>query len=139
MGINFLKIAGVYLVIGVTMGLYMGITQSFGLHPVHAHINLLGWASMALMGLIYVQFPAAAQTTLARVHFWMHNVSLPVFMIALTFLLTGHGAFAPVVEIAATVTGVGIAIFVINLLRNVEAPRAQASVARKAPAGAVTR
>src|SRR5215467_11574173 len=90
MGIRFLKIAAVYLFVGVAMGLAMGITQSFALHPVHAHVNLLGWASLALAGLIYVQFPAAAETRLARIHFWMHNVSLPIFMTALAFLLSGH-------------------------------------------------
>jgi hypothetical protein len=65
MGISFLKIAGIYLVVGVSMSLYMGIAQTFTLYPVYAHINLLVWASMALMGLIYVQFPAAGQTRLA--------------------------------------------------------------------------
>src|SRR5689334_5062025 len=41
MGIRFLKIAAIYLAIGVSMGLAMGIMQNFALHPVHAHINLL--------------------------------------------------------------------------------------------------
>jgi len=31
--------------------------------PTHAHMNLLGWVSMALFGLIYQAFPAAGQTT----------------------------------------------------------------------------
>jgi hypothetical protein len=134
MGIRFLKIAAIYLAIGVSMGLYMGITQTFKLHPVHAHVNLLGWASMALFGVIYVQFPSAAETTLARIHFWMHNLALPVFMVALTFLLSGHAEMALAVEIAATVTGVGIALFVINLCLNVRIPaRADVSVGRGAP------
>jgi hypothetical protein len=134
MGIRFLKIAGIYLVVGVSMGLYMGITQTFKLHPVHAHINLLGWASMALFGVIYVQFPAAAETTLARIHFWMHNLALPVFMVALTFLLSGYAEMALAVEIAATVTGVGIALFVINLCLNVRIPaRTNVPVGRGAP------
>ena len=134
MGIHFLKIAAIYLAIGVSMGLYMGITQSFKLHPVHAHINLLGWASMALFGVIYVQFPAAAETTLARIHFWMHNLALPVFMVALTFLLSGHAEMALAVEIAATVTGVGIALFVINLCLNVRIPvRTKVPVERGVP------
>jgi hypothetical protein len=138
MGISFLKIAGIYLVVGVSMSLYMGIAQTFTLYPVYAHINLLVWASMALMGLIYVQFPAAGQTRLARIHFWMHNLSLPVFMIALALLLTGHAAFAPAVEIAATVTGIGIAICVVNICINVGASL-QDSPTRTLPAGAATR
>jgi hypothetical protein len=120
MGIRFLKIAAVYLVIGSGLGLYMGIAEKFTLHPVHAHLNLLGWASLALAGLIYTQFPEAAKTRLARVHFWMHNVSLPVLMIALAMLVTGHEAFGPVVGISATVMAAGLAIFVANVLLNVK-------------------
>ena len=102
MGIRFLKIAAVYLAIGVTMGLAMGITQKFALHPVHAHINLLGWATMALAGLIYVQFPAAAQTRLAKIHFWIHNLALPVMMVALAFLLSGYAQALYFLEPAST-------------------------------------
>ena len=135
MGIRFLKIAAIYLVVGVSMGLWMGITRTFALHPVHAHINLVGWATLALAGMFYVPFPAAGETRLARIHFWMHNLSLPVFMVALTFLLRGHAAWAPAVEVAATATAVGIAIFVINVWINVRArqPGSEAKRAAMAP------
>lgn len=73
MGIRFLKIAVVYLVIGAALGLFMGITQKFVLAPVHAHLLLLGWASLALAGLVYHFYPVAGETRLARVHFWLHN------------------------------------------------------------------
>jgi hypothetical protein len=63
-----IKIAAVYLVAGVTMGIVMGITHEFVLAPVHAHINLLGWATLALMGVVYHVHPAAAETRLAAVH-----------------------------------------------------------------------
>ena len=119
MGVRLLKIAAIYLLVGVSMGLYMGMTQQFALHPVHAHINLLGWASLALAGLIYLQFPDAATTRLAQIHFWMHNVSLPVLMVALAFLLSGNAAFEPVVGIASIVTAAALAIFVVNICINV--------------------
>ena len=47
MGLSFIKIAVVYLVVGATLGLGMGIAQTFTLAPVHAHLVLLGWASLA--------------------------------------------------------------------------------------------
>ena len=119
MGIRFLKIAAGYLAIGVSMGLAMGIMQNFALHPVHAHINLLGWATMALAGLIYVQFPQAAQTRLAKLHFWIHNLALPVMMVALAFLLTGHAEALHFLEPASTAMVVGLLIFVVNICLNV--------------------
>ena len=133
MGIRLLKIAAVYLVLGSFMGLYMGIAEKSTLHPVHAHLNLLGWASLALAGLIYVQFPEAAKTKLAHIHFWVHNLSLPVLMAALAMLLTGHEAFGPVVGISATAMAAGLAVFVTNVLLNVSAGERSQPV-KRAPA-----
>ena len=61
----FLRIAAVYLSIGVVLGMTMGIIHDFTLTSVHAHINLLGWLSMAAFGLIYHFYPRAAETVLA--------------------------------------------------------------------------
>jgi cbb3-type cytochrome oxidase subunit 1 len=120
MGLRFLKIAVVYLLVGALLGLFMGITQQFGLAPVHAHLLLLGWASLALAGIIYHLYPAASTTRLARVHFWLHNAGLPVFMVGLGLLLTGHESAGPVVGISASVVLVGLAVFVSNVLLNVK-------------------
>ncbi|SFB04145.1 hypothetical protein SAMN04515620_11433 [Collimonas sp. OK607] len=46
MGIRFLKIAVIYLLIGALLGGYMGAAENFALAPVHAHLALLGWASV---------------------------------------------------------------------------------------------
>ena len=66
MAIRFLKLAAAYLMLGVTIGFGMGITHQFQYAPVHAHVNLLGWATQALVALIYRVFPQAAETRLAR-------------------------------------------------------------------------
>ena len=62
MGIRFIKIAVLYLAVGIGLGLAMGMTEKFTLMPVHAHVNLLGWASLALCGVIYTLYPAAGET-----------------------------------------------------------------------------
>jgi hypothetical protein len=119
MGLQFLKIAVVYLFIGALLGLFMGITQKFVLAPVHAHLLLLGWASLALAGLIYHLYPAAAKTWLARIHFWLHNLALPVFMVGLGMLLTGSESAGVIVGISASVVLIALAVFASNVLINV--------------------
>ena len=47
---TWLKLAIAYLIVGVGFGIAMGATENFTLRPVHAHINLLGWTTMALAG-----------------------------------------------------------------------------------------
>ena len=119
MGPRFLKIAVAYLVIGATLGLVMGLRQNFALAPVHAHINLVGWTSLALAGVVYHLYPASAATRLARIHFWLHNLGLPVFMVALAILLSGYEAAGPAVGIAASMTLVGLIMFAVNVWRTV--------------------
>ncbi|MCU0829105.1 MAG: hypothetical protein MUE52_17350 [Tabrizicola sp.] len=38
---------------GMMLGLAMGISQDFTLAPAHAHLNLLGWVTMAIYGLYH--------------------------------------------------------------------------------------
>ena len=90
------------------------------LAPVHAHLLLLGWASFALVGLVYHFYPGAAETRLARIHFWLHNLGLPVFMIALGMLLTGNESAGPFVGISAIVVILGLASFAANVFMNVK-------------------
>lgn len=120
MALRFLKIAVVYLVIGAVLGLVMGISGKFNLAPVHAHLLLLGWASLALAGLVYHWYPDAAATKLARSHFWLHNVGLPAFMAGLALLLSGNEWALPIAAGSATVVLVGLVLFAANVLFNVK-------------------
>ena len=120
MAARFIRIAVIYLVIGGLMGMYMGITTKFTLTPVHAHVLLAGWLSLAMAGVVYNLYPAAATTKLAKAHFWLHNVGLPIFMIGLAgFLLSGNEAMTPVVAGGALVLLVGLVLFAANVLMNV--------------------
>jgi hypothetical protein len=128
MGLRFIKIAVVYLFGGACLGLAMGISGKFVLAPVHAHLLLLGWASLALAGVVYHLYPAAATTRLATLHFWLHNLGLPVFMAGLAAMLTGTDAALPVTAGGATTVLVGLALFALNVLLNVRAGQAATRV-----------
>ena len=117
---RLIKIAVVYLFVGALVGMLMGITQKFVLVPVHAHLVLLGWATLALAGIIYHLYPAAAATRLARIHFWLHNLGLPVFMVALALMLSGLEAAGLFVAIGAGTVLIGLALFMTNVLLNVK-------------------
>ena len=119
-GVVWLKLAVLYLVLGVALGIAMGASQNFTLRPVHAHVNLLGWTTLALAGLIYSIFPQAGESKLARLHFWLLNLALPVMMIALACLLFGQTAIAPVLAVSEIVGALGIVAFAANLFLNLK-------------------
>lgn len=113
---TFLKIAAIYFTVGVLLGMTMGIMQDFRIASVHAHFNLLGWVSMALFGVIYHFYPKAADTRLAKTHFWLHNIGLPVMQIGLAIeIVSGNSVLLPVVIVSSLLVVVGVVLFTINL------------------------
>jgi hypothetical protein len=67
--IYFLLLGTVLLIVGAGLGIKMGASEDFTLTPVHAHLNLAGWASLALFGLAYRAYPSMAERRLALAHF----------------------------------------------------------------------
>jgi hypothetical protein len=55
------------LLAGESLGIWMGVNQDFTLAPSHAHLNLVGWATLALFGLIHRAYPQLASARLAIV------------------------------------------------------------------------
>ncbi|WLD93922.1 cytochrome-c oxidase [Alkalihalobacillus sp. AL-G] len=120
MSVKLIKISAVYFAIGVLLGMYMSMSHSYNLVPVHVHINLLGWTALTLAGIIYHLFPAASETKLAKIHFWGHNIGLPIMMIGLAFIVHGHTQVEPVIAVGATITVVSVLLFVYNILKNIK-------------------
>lgn len=132
--LRLLQSAGIYLLIALLLGIVMAASGMFQLRGVHTHINLLGWVSMAICGVLYLLLPQLASNPLARWHFWLHSLGLPPMMIALGLYHMGYPAAEPVLGIASVITASGLLLFVINLLRN--APAATVEDIRSRPAAA---
>jgi hypothetical protein len=120
---RLLQMAALYLIVGVSMGVGMGMTENFTLAAVHAHVNLLGWATMGLMALIYKAYPAAAETKLAKAHFWLHGGLTPFMLIALAVMLSGNRGLGPVVGILSIFVALGVICYCVNILRFVREAR----------------
>ncbi|NQX62603.1 cytochrome-c oxidase [Paenibacillus qinlingensis] len=110
-----------YFVIGVVMGMVMSISEVHTLSPVHAHINLLGWVSMALGGILYHLFPAAANSMLGKWHFWLHVIGIPLMMAGLAGLLSsGNSQFIIATSIGGICVVIGAIFLFINAARYVK-------------------
>jgi len=118
-GKAYLKVATVYFTIGVLAGLIMGIIHDFRLTSVHAHVNLLGWVSMALFGIIYHFYPKAANSKLAKVQFWLHNIGVPVMLGGIAAQVFGVTAALPAAIIGSIAVVIGVILFMINVLTHV--------------------
>ena len=129
--IAFLVLAALCLVAGVTMGIWMGIAHEFGLAPVHAHLNLLGWTSLALFGLTYKAYPALGRSRLAPFHFGASAVAALLFPIGI-YVSMAHQAIGLAV-FGSLLWLAGAVLFVVNLVRMALAANARVEVS--APRG----
>ncbi|MBE3553553.1 MAG: cytochrome-c oxidase [Thermicanus sp.] len=120
MGARFFKAAVIYFLIGLCFGVYMSSMQDFRFGSLHAHINLLGWASTALFGAIYSLYPRAGHHILAKWHFWLHNIGAPFFLLFLFFLLiTGDVRFEWGIIPCAILIILGAVTLLVNVFMNV--------------------
>ena len=82
----FFAVAPIYVLIGMGFGIYMGAAQDFTLAPAHAHLNLIGWVTMALYGTFYGLAQNASQR-LAWTTFWLNNIAVAVMFPSLAMVL----------------------------------------------------
>lgn len=128
------RVATLYFVVAVALGIVMGASGDHTLTAVHAHINLLGWVSMTLFALIGMAYPAITEGPVATAQFWLHNTGVPVMLGALAFRLKGYTAADPVIGLASVVVGIDVALFAWLVLT-----RIGSQAATSAPMGAKAR
>lgn len=116
--VRLLRISAVYMVLGLVMGLAMGISSNFSLMSVHSHILLLGWLTMAVTGIVYLVIPGCARSRLATLHFWGHNLGLPVMMASLALQAYGQKNIEPMIAAGSILVLVSLLLFAINLFQN---------------------
>ncbi len=116
--------------VGMLLGIQMGLAQDFTLAPAHAHLNLLGWVSMAIYGLYHRAADSASP--LAWVQVMCSGLGFPTFTIGLAvYLATGTEAVMPLVIVGSLACLAGMLFFLLLVVRDAMAHRS-GSVARPA-------
>lgn len=124
MGARFIQVAVVYLLIGVLLGMIMGMAEMFMYTSAHAHINLLGWATLGLIGVVYTVYPEAGGTKLASVQFWLHNIGLPLLVISMFLFAHGNtGLGIPFSAVGGLLVIVSVLLLIVNVFRHVKPRR----------------
>ena len=93
---NFFTLAIIFAICGMMLGLHMSITEDHSQAPVHAHLTVAGWLMSGFFAFFYHFFGEVRDTMLARVHFWLHAVTLIGLTVSLYILLGGNTGIAPV-------------------------------------------
>ena len=103
--VMFILLAAFMLVCGVSMGVYMGIAHDFSLAPIHAHTNLVGWASLALFGIVYRLFPELKERRLVAVHLGLAAPAALAFPFGIYLAIFAEWPFLAIVAALAWLAG----------------------------------
>ena len=123
--VYFLLLATILLICGAVLGIVMGVREDFQLVPVHAHLNLAGWASLALFGLTYRAYPELAATRLAAYHFVVSGIASVLLPIGIGFAVLRN---SPGLAIFASILWLlGVLMFLVQLIRLLRLRSAAAS------------
>jgi len=93
------------------MGEIMAMSGDHSQMPVHAHINVLGWVSLALFGLFYKSYPASTEGRLPLIQFVLFNLGIVIQAFAVSQILMDNTAMGPVAGIGSGLLILSMAIF----------------------------
>ena len=72
----FVGVGLIWLVLGMALGLYMGITANNQLLTVHVAILMSGFVVLTIYGFIYRLWPALKESSLAKAQFWIAMIGV---------------------------------------------------------------
>lgn len=112
----FFGTAVLYALAGMVLGMFMGATQDFTMRPLHAHINLLGWAGLALMGAFYGVAGARAPARLGWTVFAVANLGNLLLLSQLYKIVHGKPPIVPALMAGEMLVVVSMALFGVCVL-----------------------
>lgn len=84
----FFSVAALCVTAGMVWGIIMGKSEDFTLMPAHAHLNLVGWATMGLMGTFYALSGRSGR--LGWLNFGLSTTGVVVMIPSLAVYLSGN-------------------------------------------------
>ncbi len=109
-GLSFLFFGSAlaYALAGMVFGLYMAASHDHTFAPAHAHLNLLGWVTMALAGLYYRAVPLAAERPAARLHFALASLGVWLMTPGIALAVSGGSEVLAIAGAVSSVTAMAV-------------------------------
>lgn len=118
----FFTLAALCGLAGMLWGMHMGMSQDFTMRPAHAHLNLLGWVTLAIMGGFYVLAGDRVPSKMAWLNFGLSGAGVLVLTPMLAQLLGGNTALGPMMVVPEVLVVGGMLVFIYNVVSLWRAP-----------------
>jgi hypothetical protein len=120
----FFALGAVCVFLGMLWGMHMGEAEDFTLMPAHAHLNLLGWVTMALYGTFYALTHASLKPRLAWTNFILSAIGIAILSPCLALYLGSHDAkYIPALIAGEVASLLSLLVFAVSVYRELVRPR----------------
>lgn len=115
----FFTVGVLCVLTGMLWGMHMGASHDMVTAPAHAHLNLVGWVTMALYGTFYTIEGDRMLPRLAWLNFIVSTLAIVVMIPALfMFLSSGNDPkYVPYMSAGEGLAVLGMLIFFVSVLR----------------------
>lgn len=111
------RLAIVFIITGMAMGIGMAASQDHSIMPAHAHLNLLGWVSLFLFGIYYERRPALDMSRLALIQVGLWSAGTVILTIAVAAIHLGYPAADRVAAVASLIVLAAMLLFAYFVFR----------------------
>jgi hypothetical protein len=111
------KAAVLFAMTGMAMGIAMAATHDHSVFPAHAHLNLLGWVSLFLIGIYYRLNPPLdiSRAALVQVVVWILGTIVLTIGVAAIYL--GYPAAEPIAIVGSLIVFADMLLFAVLVFR----------------------
>lgn len=101
---------------GMVWGIIMAASGDHALASAHAHLNLVGWVTLALFGVYYQLTPQAAATRLAKAHVGLALLGVALMVPGIVMVLTQRGEGVAIA--GSMITLASMLVFLFTVVRH---------------------
>lgn len=114
----FFVTGGLFVLIGMFIGMYMGANEDFRISMAHAHLNLVGWVTMSLYGVFYALTAKTMSKKLAWINYILSTVGVLLMIPTLAvFLITRQASMVAPMVAGEVLTVLSLLTFLVSAVR----------------------
>jgi hypothetical protein len=105
---SYILVGFAWVIAGMVFGIWLGASDHLNYANSHAHINLLGFVTSLLFGLLHATYPALRQSALATWQFLIYEIGVALLVIGK--ILFDGGTDTLFLQVGSLVTIAGAAL-----------------------------
>ena len=110
----FFSTGALCVVGGMIWGIIMAASGDHAMMPAHAHLNLMGWATLSLMGIFYAL--TGKNDRLGWLNYVLSTLGVVISIPSLAMLLAGNQAMEKGATVGAILALLGMLVFTYEVL-----------------------